>query len=42
MPLRDTAPKLTPEEYEKNFADITPPMNPQAGGHRSFALPLLL
>jgi len=29
MPLRDTAPKLTPEEYEKNFADITPPMNPR-------------
>jgi glutamate synthase (NADPH/NADH) small chain len=27
MPLRETAPKLTPEQYEKNFADITPPMN---------------
>jgi dihydropyrimidine dehydrogenase (NAD+) subunit PreT len=26
MPLRDTAPKLPPEQYEKNFADITPPM----------------
>jgi dihydropyrimidine dehydrogenase (NAD+) subunit PreT len=26
MPLRDTAPKLSPEQYEKNFADITPPM----------------
>jgi|SRR5665213_4307036 len=27
MPLRDTAPKLSPEKYEQNFADITPPMN---------------
>jgi glutamate synthase (NADPH/NADH) small chain len=27
MPLRETAPKLTPEQYEKNFADITPPLN---------------
>jgi dihydropyrimidine dehydrogenase (NAD+) subunit PreT len=27
MALRETAPKLTPEQYEKNFADITPPMN---------------
>jgi len=27
MPLRETAPKLTPDQYEKNFADITPPMN---------------
>ena len=27
MPLRETQPKLTPEQYEKNFADITPPMN---------------
>ena len=27
MPLRETAPRLTPEQYEKNFADITPPMN---------------
>ena len=27
MPLRETAPKLAPEQYEKNFADITPPMN---------------
>jgi glutamate synthase (NADPH/NADH) small chain len=26
MTLRDTAPKLSPEQYEKNFADITPPM----------------
>jgi len=29
MPLRETAPKLTPEQYENNFADITPPMNPR-------------
>src|ERR1700693_2132627 len=29
MPLRETAPKLTPEQYEKNFADITPAMNPR-------------
>jgi dihydropyrimidine dehydrogenase (NAD+) subunit PreT len=27
MPLRETAPKLTPEQYEKNFSDITPSMN---------------
>src|SRR5216683_7815829 len=27
MPLRETAPKLSPERYEQNFADITPPMN---------------
>ena len=27
MPLRETAPKLTPDQYETNFADITPPMN---------------
>ena len=27
MPLRETAPKLSPETYEQNFADITPPMN---------------
>src|SRR5882762_4300508 len=27
LPLRETAPKLTPDQYEKNFADITPPMN---------------
>lgn len=26
MPLRETAPKLPPEQYEQNFADITPPM----------------
>ena len=29
MPLRETAPKLSPEKYEKNFADITPPLNPR-------------
>jgi dihydropyrimidine dehydrogenase (NAD+) subunit PreT len=29
MPLRDTAPKLSPEQYEKNFADITPAMTPR-------------
>ena len=27
MPLRESAPKLSPDEYERNFADITPPMN---------------
>jgi dihydropyrimidine dehydrogenase (NAD+) subunit PreT len=27
MALRETAPKLSPEKYEQNFADITPPMN---------------
>ena len=27
MPLRETAPKLSPEKYEQNFADITPAMN---------------
>ncbi len=27
MLLREIAPKLTPEQYKKNFADITPPMN---------------
>src|ERR1700680_2222010 len=26
MPLRETAPKLPPEQYEKNFADIEPAM----------------
>ncbi len=26
MPLRQTAPKLSPEQYERNFADINPPM----------------
>jgi dihydropyrimidine dehydrogenase (NAD+) subunit PreT len=27
MPLRETAPKLPADQYEKNFADITPPMS---------------
>ncbi|MBZ5641425.1 MAG: NAD(P)-dependent oxidoreductase [Acidobacteriia bacterium] len=27
MPLRETAPKLTPEQYEQSFADIAPRMN---------------
>jgi len=27
MSLRDTPPKLTLDQYEKNFSDITPPMN---------------
>ncbi len=27
MPLREAAPKLKPEQYETNFADITPRMN---------------
>jgi dihydropyrimidine dehydrogenase (NAD+) subunit PreT len=27
MPLHETAPKLTPEQYEERFADITPRMN---------------
>jgi dihydropyrimidine dehydrogenase (NAD+) subunit PreT len=26
--LKQTAPKLTPEQYEKNFADINPPLTP--------------
>jgi len=29
MPLRETAPKLLPEEYEKNFAEIAPALNPR-------------
>ena len=29
MPLRDTAPKLSPDQYEKNFAEIAPAMSPQ-------------
>src|SRR5271168_5412284 len=29
MTLRETAPKLTPEQYEKNFAEITPLMTPR-------------
>src|ERR1700722_9856215 len=27
MPLHETAPKLTPQQYERNFADIKPPMS---------------
>jgi dihydropyrimidine dehydrogenase (NAD+) subunit PreT len=27
MPLRDTAPKLSPDQYEKNFAEIAPAPN---------------
>ena len=27
MPLRETAPKLSPDQYEKNFAEIAPAMN---------------
>ena len=27
MPLREITPKLSPEKYEQNFADITPAMN---------------
>jgi glutamate synthase (NADPH/NADH) small chain len=29
MPLRETAPKLSPEQYEKNFAEISPAMDPR-------------
>jgi dihydropyrimidine dehydrogenase (NAD+) subunit PreT len=29
MALRETAPKLSPEKYEENFADITPQLNPR-------------
>jgi len=29
MPLRDTAPKLSPEQYEKNFAELAPAMTPR-------------
>ena len=29
MPLRETAPKLPPEQYEQNFADIAPPFSPR-------------
>ena len=29
MPLRDTAPKLSTEQYEKNFAEISPQMTAQ-------------
>jgi dihydropyrimidine dehydrogenase (NAD+) subunit PreT len=29
MPLRDMAPKHSPDQYEKNFAEITPALNPR-------------
>ena len=29
MTLRETAPKLSPEQYEQNFAEIAPPLNPR-------------
>jgi glutamate synthase (NADPH/NADH) small chain len=29
MSLRETAPKLSPEQYEKNFAEISPAMTPR-------------
>jgi dihydropyrimidine dehydrogenase (NAD+) subunit PreT len=29
MPLRDSAPKLPPDQYEKNFAEISPLMTPR-------------
>ena len=29
MPLREIAPKLSPEQYEKNFADIDPALSPR-------------
>jgi dihydropyrimidine dehydrogenase (NAD+) subunit PreT len=29
MPLRETAPKLLPEQYEKNFAEIAPALDPR-------------
>jgi dihydropyrimidine dehydrogenase (NAD+) subunit PreT len=29
MTLRETAPKLSTEQYEKNFAEIVPPMSPR-------------
>ena len=28
MPFRQTAPKLSPEQYEKNFAEIAPALTP--------------
>jgi dihydropyrimidine dehydrogenase (NAD+) subunit PreT len=36
MSLRETTPKLTPEQYEKNFADITPPMNARQAAIEAF------
>src|SRR5579862_2710540 len=29
MPLRETPPKLSPQQYEQNFSDIAPQMNPR-------------
>ena len=29
MPLRETAPKLDPDQYERNFADIKPALSPR-------------
>ena len=42
MPLRETAPKLSPEKYEQNFADITPPMNSRQAAIEVLTVPLLL
>src|SRR6266699_7348867 len=36
MSLFERAPKLTPEQYEKNFADITPPMNARQAAIEAF------
>ena len=36
MSLREAAPKPTPEQYEKNFADITPPMNARQAAIEAF------
>src|SRR5574341_699849 len=30
MPLNNPAPKLSPEQYEKNFSDIHPPLTPNS------------
>ncbi len=30
MPLNNPAPKLSPEQYERNFADIHPPLSPNS------------
>ena len=30
MPLNNSAPKLSPEQYEQNFADIHPPLSPNS------------
>jgi len=36
MSLREAAARLTPEQYEKNFADITPPMNARQAAIEAF------